>query len=1092
MTSILINGQKLNIYDTDTEETIINRIAFNLNTLPQYLWFTSRPKQQLLEGGLFIVKNVIQDMEDNIQDISNLGELKNRYENWNDILITDHQFLLQFFIIKTLDNDEMKNFQIMLLGQDLGSVSQVENIYNKQNAIIQDYKSQITKFKAFVIDEDKRLEDESKIIASLETLNISEFKVSRTNFTFKIIFNVDINLLTLFDNINDENLLLSNINVFYKVNTVLIETIPSIELFEEQNVLTLILYPQFVIKIKLESNNTVIVNYEINISDKIDNIKLQIVEILSKALPQGTTLTIEDEKESKIQGSYTIFNTYLIREIFLDLIMNNALFYSMYVDERLKVQTRKYSLRIVYNSLQTGKVIISINNNINNVIVKINSIDNRDVVPIFIKKFNGLFSLYLKEADKIIKEYEFYGIQFTIPVKSKKGNIKETELRKQVPELFLPLYSRKCPKQPKIVSEDEAKQFTKLGTIPIKFPIKGEGNLKPLLYSCDNHKTHPYPGLRINKLPNKETFPYIPCCYINNQEDRYGSPYRHYYYNEGINKDITDHDIYLTLRILGKHNFGVLPSDIIKLYPEHYRYGTSSIGNPNSVLNCIATCLNITIDPIDLRKNVFPKYIPVCRQETWDIKVNDLKSWIQNPNLYFDPRRFYRILEEYFNISIFMYKYNLPKTILKNDGSLIFIKSSNKDNGKYCLPKRSKIGKYVMPIIKRQAIILFIHMGSEADAAKIPQCELLIKTFGSKKDMEKNMTLIFENGSMEILTCFNIIYKLLIDYTRQPSYLFNIEKQYIDNTGKTRILYCIENNIHFTVLVDPIAPLLVPITTEIICIPISKQISSMLKIKYSLSFNENTLYSEGIKIYIEKCNNLVSDNDFIKYNTLRKLSRLLFEYVLIDYLNSNLTIDSYFDQKTIIDVNKTYKLPIDNTISSSNKIFTVNNYIIFNSETLQERLKYNLIIAINRYSFLMKQKIKSQLTLNSYYDDVSDFKINYPFIIIYGYDNIHDNKFQEGEVLVNTLKLFENYKFFKNDDIDNGRLFLAKCFTNVNDIPRQPYIIDLNGTKIQHGYLYLYDFDKGFTTEILTIPLRLIIFKIQDITIFINLSDVIN
>ncbi len=58
----------------------------------------------------------------------------------------------------------------------------------------------------------------------------------------------------------------------------------------------------------------------------------------------------------------------------------------------------------------------------------------------------------------------------------------------QVPELFLPLYSRKCARAPRIVSEEEALKLNKNNFQTIRFPIHLEGNLEPKIYACDHHK----------------------------------------------------------------------------------------------------------------------------------------------------------------------------------------------------------------------------------------------------------------------------------------------------------------------------------------------------------------------------------------------------------------------------------------------------------------------------------------------------------------------------------------------------------------------------------------------------------------------------
>ncbi len=63
----------------------------------------------------------------------------------------------------------------------------------------------------------------------------------------------------------------------------------------------------------------------------------------------------------------------------------------------------------------------------------------------------------------------------------------ENTLAAQVPELFLPYNSRKCARAPRIGSEEEALNSTKIIS-NIRIPIHLEGKLEPKIYACDHHK----------------------------------------------------------------------------------------------------------------------------------------------------------------------------------------------------------------------------------------------------------------------------------------------------------------------------------------------------------------------------------------------------------------------------------------------------------------------------------------------------------------------------------------------------------------------------------------------------------------------------
>ncbi len=604
--------------------------------------------------------------------------------------------------------------------------------------------------------------------------------------------------------------------------------------------------------------------------------------VLGRSLTQFPELIVGPTLENKVKGSYYIINRYFQKEIFLDMIMNDPDFSILYVDERFKVSKQQSRLYVYFVTTKTGIVAFSLLNQViltendplfkiktpdgrklkvkvgtQYIKIRISSIENKLNIPFFQDHLNRLFSLYFLKYNSTLQFYNLYikitpgglGIQdqqdinlnideprINVPPRKKIG---ENTLAAQVPELFLPLYSRKCARAPRIVSEEEALKLNKNNFQTIRFPIHLEGNLEPKIYACDHHKEHPYPGLKPNDLANKDTFKYLPCCYKTNPEHKRGSPYGNYYKGEALTKDMTDHELYKTPRIVPNKIFGILPTSIAKIFGKisqreideendttnYYRYGT--MYGINSFIDAVARAIgNNRFENIynerqtyisEIRKKMASDpYIGLSRQETYDLNIEVVKKWIKSDQ-YFDPKRFLKIVEDYFDVTIFLFERNVGASIIfkQEDDFTITIDQISETVQKYgsggqlSLPVHSTIGSYILRPLKNNVVFIYIHMGSEVDKVLYPQCETIVKyeqETGRKKGTVKSL---FHKHDREVEVIKTLFDKLLLSYTSimsGPHITFTYEpfsmtlkdgnglvlkEQFIDKSGKNKNVICI-------------------------------------------------------------------------------------------------------------------------------------------------------------------------------------------------------------------------------------------------------------------------------------------------------------
>ena len=329
------------------------------------------------------------------------------------------------------------------------------------------------------------------------------------------------------------------------------------------------------------------------------------------------------------------------------------------------------------------------------------------------------------------------------------------QLAVDAPEIFqrIPSYGSKCQSraqpfvlQPEEVPDWTSQTFSYKGQVFIRqalsFPPKVTTGTQPLpekFFGCDS-SDYPFPGIRAVKKEGETTseeLPYVPCCYQSDQMDpnNIGSDYNIYY--KGYEKPSeTEKASKLISRVLGKrqilnpYRLGYIPFDLenlLKKYVPESEWLDSNrrmtrMGVPlstSSLLHCV--CESVS-DPDyigrpieerepyiqELRRDL-PKRVPlhVARQELWDLSDQEILTRINDPNVFFDPLLFYRLVEEYFNVNIYTFGFV--------DDAVTRIE----------IP-RHKVFHASVYRGERPTILIMRHRGTIRETKNIPQCELIV------------------------------------------------------------------------------------------------------------------------------------------------------------------------------------------------------------------------------------------------------------------------------------------------------------------------------------------------------------------------------
>lgn len=344
-------------------------------------------------------------------------------------------------------------------------------------------------------------------------------------------------------------------------------------------------------------------------------------------------------------------------------------------------------------------------------------------------------------------------------------------------------------KLPEFITATEAEELAEKGFETLEFPKE---NPKYIL-ACKNPK-YKHIGVVINKLPNNETYPYLPCCFESNQTNK--PNFKRFMDDLPPTDDKTIATTIKSGKILSPGQEGLLPKDLefmirdlLKLQgKEIYRRGTVSLNNENSsIIACLVEAVSQIEDPEDL--------------EDYIVKLNP-------DNQFMDPKTTVNFLENKFNVNIY---------ILDNDGFVIEdykgfpIFNPPTDGLKVVGDKEERI--------YRDMVLIYYNRGSEVDINKVPRCELVVFKDTKTKNYFK---MLDPNANIKFSDLINESYKTAVVQHSTGELYFNpfskyslkdvfgdsIVAEYIDSYGKTRALRIrIDNGVFIDLEVFPNQPM---------------------------------------------------------------------------------------------------------------------------------------------------------------------------------------------------------------------------------------------------------------------------------------------
>lgn len=552
-------------------------------------------------------------------------------------------------------------------------------------------------------------------------------------------------------------------------------------------------------------------------------------------------INVISKKEEEIKGNYIFPCASFHTLIMSDMIMNDPKFsFFAAVDESRYASKKKggLSIRVFIRGEEIKCTLTSSNRNRdsddykyiktipvyklpekgNFIRLYVKHARHMEMLPVFIDLFSRLLMHYRSNQDAIQQIYQKYDCNVLSPIVS--PDCSEPEIKLENLEVYTKNYTRQCPKIriPSIldINVDQEVQNTHTMTFPSKLS-KLIPNTEPKhTYTCEGNAKYPHIGLQENTtLDNKETYPYIPCCFNKPQFEK-NSELKNYL-DDKHPRDIEKKEqqtVRVTQGFIGskEDDIGTLPENLTRIFlytekEERYEYMRQGVfETPYSFLECVYTSVN---DKKPTQDELLLEYRRLCNLEEFKFAIVSQENPGETPgeihNLfqttpYLDPRKWCALLEKEYVCKI-----------------ITFSKKREEEQATLVFPDHSMAYlQYQHPNPAQRTIVcVYEHYGVDM-FRPYPRCELIVfikpghklrHLFGANTNIVtyQQDSLVQFSYDRSLLPITNMTIPFQNEF---------VESQFIDSYGKTRALRINDGINRFILLTSPLPPLDKPIIPE--------------------------------------------------------------------------------------------------------------------------------------------------------------------------------------------------------------------------------------------------------------------------------------
>jgi hypothetical protein len=680
------------------------------------------------------------------------------------------------------------------------------------------------------------------------------------------------------------------------------------------------------------------------------------MEIIISAL-NDPTITISKSRDVKTSGIYYYFGKRFNAQVFADMVMNDLeIAQYINVDESAKASKRADDdgatwLYFHLNSEQLGHVTGSVSEKLvdkldpilrtsyraqlklNQPYVRVNVTDigSQEKMHAFVEFFSGIMETYETKYPTVCASYTMYKTLSKFGVIDTPEEIElKYDISKLVPEVFITDYKRICGKYfgLRVFDEPPNEPHLVFPRPPGDYSKSYASDGRNVKYYTSVDEKFPFVGVMKNTLPNQDEYPFIPCCFKEDQSGK--NNYKEYYLDEvkirGANKIVIANQ-----KKLSVGQMGLLPQSISPIFntvnQDIVRIGVTSNAS-DSLLACVNNALGAKVPLSRLIE-----HINASAQSTYGLSspVDLLKTYI-------DPRLFVGLLECVFNTRILCFNAN-----------------------GFILPRFTE-GYYTY---KRTGRVVCVY---ENDGT----CELIGTNRVRTHRLSRNLRAFTHRYEYYALT------KKIEPIDQIP---FEVESQFIDSNGKCRRLNVRFNNELLSIPTVPLPPL--PVKMDMRVYASQARAIEFLTKHDSLSI----LCKETEEVRAER-DQLTIFSLYKKYaRYLTEYSLWAFSKFIAErgLKLTDSTLLQFVKEKTVVDERIDYEIPKKQFTEDVS--FMRGGKILYSSEECRRRMVYVIkLYSIRNTRMLMEYK--DRVYIQTLYTDISDFTIYPDQIVLHGEDSM--------------------------------------------------------------------------------------------------------
>lgn len=978
-----VNKTNVELFPTDTPETIRLRVATSLKTIPEFLDKQEfNVNQENTVAPFFSINDKDTIVMAPLMNASTLDELGSRVSS--PIFDLARKLYIVSKIQSTIDdfgkNETMGlNYALFELENELGNVFDYQTVWNNRGSIIREFTEMVRNSSKQILAQTKAFDVWSRIKPVFKT---TQFSLNKVHHETTVENFRNLNEYMVFDSIQLDD---SIIGCFYKdlikfnseynnlIDNYLYQDSTTLKKAKILDIVRILLRSGTIIntfvKDKTITFTTEFATTSVDGADKtLIRSERQIIQHIVNAL--GLDETTSNRKEF-FYGSYSAL-IHIPLLVMKELVTNDPTVISLaYINESAIINTRRTNLNLFLKTMDNIGVGLFEKPDTVGTFVRIKKIFGGDDLQEKVAKsmdiVNKLLTYAASRVEEVSNYYNEY-ISISLEMQQLKESIedKENTLKKLVPDIFLPNYTRLCAKPP-IIIDDPTTLATNENVL--EFPIHGE--LEPKIYKCP-YSDFKYPGLRKNLLSNKDRFPFVPCCY--QQPQRNKASYKLYYNEQEFKQRINSGEVGKTLKILSPNRIGELPPNIAKLLQyttgkKFYRFGIPTSLNSCIQIMHIAQQSEVAFNPTNIRREL-AKRSQLCKAEMSKFTNDEISKKLLDNTVYIDPKLFKGALEDYFELSFILFSKDEDDFTTYPNKFLRFI-CPLKNRVVFMIEHESQ--KHVELIIdeetsgyinKQTQRPIFYNLRSDKDIKKI--FDLYVERFNYiLYDTDNNVLVNHPEASAAVS---RIPYMYPWEYQTGNGKImrhFDPKTQYIDNYGKTRLVEFVMKNTPqtFVAKFEPLPCINIEIKPLNHFLQINEQLSPETK-------QELKTYS-WLNLYFGPPQ---KESKFMRFLQFKKLAEYLFWAACHLYSISGKSLDNWLDTETkVVDGYKYSAVTVKPYFEYDELMIGTEPKFIFDSKEFQNRVRYNLSLISS-----VNLKFYNQNLYHQYYQDPKNFTLIHP------------------------------------------------------------------------------------------------------------------